>query len=79
MKEERIPTKEALRRILLSASKQARVASILLAHSGLRPESIGDYRRQDGLAVRDLRALDDHHTSDEAGPNPPTKDLQSAR
>lgn len=57
LKEERVPTKEELRRILLSASKQARVASILLAHGGLRPESIGDYRGRDGVTVRDLPEL----------------------
>jgi hypothetical protein len=57
LKEERVPTKEELRRILLSASKQARVASIFLAHGGLRPESIGDYRGQDGVTVRDLPEL----------------------
>jgi hypothetical protein len=57
LKEERVPTKEELRRILLSASKQARVACILLAHAGLRPESIGDYRGRDGLTVRDLPEL----------------------
>jgi hypothetical protein len=57
LKEERVPTKEELRRILLSTSKQARVASILLAHAGLRPESIGDYRGKDGLTIRDLPEL----------------------
>jgi len=57
LREERVPTREELRRILLSASKQARVPSILLAHSGLRPESIGDYRGQDGLRIRDLPEL----------------------
>jgi integrase len=57
LKDERVPTKEELHRILLSASKQARVASILLAHGGLRPESIGDYRGQDGLRVSDLPEL----------------------
>jgi hypothetical protein len=57
LKDERVPTKEELHRILLSASKQARVASILLAHAGLRPETIGDYQGQDGLTIRDLPEL----------------------
>ncbi len=57
LRNERVPTKEELRRILLSASKQARVASILLAHSGLRPETIGDYRGEDGLRIGDLPEL----------------------
>jgi len=57
LKEERVPTKEELRRIFLSSGKQTRVASVLLAHAGLRPESIGDYRGQDGLVIRDLPEL----------------------
>jgi len=57
LKDERVPTKEELRRILLSATKQARVACILLAHGGLRPESIGDYRGQDGITIRDFPEL----------------------
>ena len=57
LKDERVPTKEELHRILLSAGKQARVASILLAHAGLRPETIGDYQGRDGLTIRDLPEL----------------------
>jgi integrase len=57
LKEERVPTKDELRRIFLSASKQARVSSVLLAHAGLRPETIGDYRGQDGITMRDLPEL----------------------
>jgi hypothetical protein len=57
LKEERVPTKDELRRILLSASKQARVSSVFLAHAGLRPETIGDYKGQDGITIRDLPEL----------------------
>ncbi len=57
LKEEHSPAKEELRRILISGSKQARVACILMAHAGLRPETIGDYRGQDGLTIRDLPEL----------------------
>lgn len=57
LKEERVPTKDELRRVFLSASKQARVSSVLLAHGGLRPESIGDYRGQDGITIHDLPEL----------------------
>jgi integrase len=57
LKEERVPTKDELRRILLSASKQARVSSVLLAHAGLRPETIGDYKGQDGITIHDLPEL----------------------
>jgi hypothetical protein len=49
LKEERVPTKDELRRILLSADKQARVASVLVAQSGLRLETLRDYHGQDGL------------------------------
>jgi hypothetical protein len=57
LKEERVPTKDELRRVFLSASKQARVSSAFLAHGGLRPETIGDYRGQDGLTIHDLPEL----------------------
>ena len=57
LKDERVPTKDELRRIFLSASKQARVACALVAHSGLRLEAIGNYRADDGLRIRDLPEL----------------------
>jgi hypothetical protein len=61
LRDERVPTKDELHHVLLSASKQARVASILVAHGGLRLESIGDYRGQDGLTIRDLPELQIGH------------------
>jgi len=39
--DERIPTREELRRIFLSADDKGRVACVLLAHSGLRPGVLG--------------------------------------
>ena len=57
LKEERVPTKDELRRVFLSATKQARVSSVFLAHAGLRPKSIGDYRGLDGITIRDLPEL----------------------
>ena len=57
LKEERVPTKEELRRIFLSASKQARVACALVAHAGLRLETIGNYQGSDGLRIRDVPEL----------------------
>jgi integrase len=62
LRDERVPTKDELHHVLLSASKQARVASILVAHGGLRLESIGDYKGQDGLTVRDLPELKVDHS-----------------
>ncbi len=57
LKEERVPTKEELKRIFLSADKQARTGSVFVAHSGLRLETLGDYHGQDGLRLRDLPGL----------------------
>jgi hypothetical protein len=57
LKDERVPTKDELRRIFLSAGKQARVACALIAHGGLRLETIGNYHADDGLRIRDLPEL----------------------
>src|SRR2546428_3499166 len=51
---ERVPTQEELRRIFLAASPRERVAAALLAHAGLRIESLGNYRGNDGLRLGDL-------------------------
>src|SRR5437867_5499392 len=51
---ERVPTQEELRRIFLAASPRERVAAALLAHAGLRIESLGNYRGHDGLRLGDL-------------------------
>jgi hypothetical protein len=55
--DERIPSKEELRRILLSATKQSRVAVALMAFGGLRPQVLGDYTGRDGLRIGDLPEL----------------------
>ncbi len=54
---ERVPTQDELRRILLAASPRERCAAVLLAHAGLRPEALGNYRGTDGLRIRDLPDL----------------------
>jgi len=54
LKEERVPTKEELRKIFLSGDKKARVSSVLVAHSGLRIKTLGNYRGDDGLRIKDL-------------------------
>ena len=41
LRDERTPTPEELRRIFLSGNKKARTASVLMAHSGLRPVTLG--------------------------------------
>jgi len=54
LRDERTPTPEELRRIFLSGDKKARTACVLMAHSGLRPVTLGNYRGTDGLRVRDF-------------------------
>jgi len=54
LRDERVPTQQELRRIFLSADSKARVACVLVAHSGLRISSIGNYLGNDGLRVKDF-------------------------
>jgi hypothetical protein len=52
--DERIPDRERLERILRFATPRARVSIALMAFSGLRPESLGDYLGTDGLKLGDF-------------------------
>ena len=54
---ERVPSKEELARILRKATSRGRVAIAIMAFSGLRPESLGDYEGTDGLRLGDLKDL----------------------
>ncbi|MBC7078682.1 MAG: site-specific integrase, partial [Synergistales bacterium] len=54
LRDERVPTQSELRRIFLSADKKARVACVLVAHSGLRLMTLGNYAGTDGLRIRDF-------------------------
>jgi hypothetical protein len=54
LQDERVPTKEELKRVFLSGDQKARTASVLIAHSGIRIESLGNYKGKDGLTVSDL-------------------------
>jgi len=54
LRDERVPTQQELRRIFLSGDKKARVACVLVAHSGLRLMTLGNYRGMDGLRVMDF-------------------------
>ena len=58
---ERVPSKEELARIMRKATSRGRVAIAIMAFSGLRPESLGDYEGTDGLKLGDLKDL---HISD---------------
>ncbi|MCI4327204.1 MAG: site-specific integrase [Thermoplasmata archaeon] len=55
--DERVPTPDELRDILLAATPQQRVAVALMAFSGVRPEVLGNYSGKDGLRVGDLHEL----------------------
>ena len=60
--EERVPTQEELRTIFLSSTKRDRVSCALMAHAGVRPETLGNYRGTDGLRIQDfpeMRVEDD--------------------
>jgi len=57
LKDERVPTKEELKKIFLSGDKKARVSSVLVAHSGLRIKTLGNYEGEDGLRIRDMPEL----------------------
>ena len=54
LRDERVPTQQELRRIFMSGDKKTRAACVLIAHSGLQLMTLGDYRGQNGLRVKDL-------------------------
>lgn len=58
LREERVPTKEELDKILRMATPRARVSIALMAFCGLRPESIGNYAGTDGLRLSDFAELE---------------------
>ena len=51
---ERVPSKDELSRILRMASPRGRVSIAMIAFSGLRPESLGDYLGTDGIRLGDF-------------------------
>jgi hypothetical protein len=54
---ERIPTPEQLRLIIGALPPRGRVCALLMAHSGLRPGTLGNDRGADGLTLGDLPEL----------------------
>ena len=52
---ERVPIQEELKKIFLSGDKKTRTASVIVAHSGVRLKTIGNYRGDDGLKVERAR------------------------
>lgn len=57
LREERVPNQDELRRIFLAGDERVRAACALMAHAGLRPETLGDYEGSDGLRIKDLPEL----------------------
>ncbi len=55
--DERVPSKDELTKILRMASRRCRVSVALMALSGLRPESLGDFKGTDGIRLGDFREL----------------------
>ena len=53
--DERVPTREELAKMLRKATTRGRVAIALMAFSGLRPESLGDYLGKDGIRLSDFK------------------------
>ncbi len=54
---ERVPSREELAVILRKASLRGRVEIALIAFSGIRPESLGNYNGTDGIKLGDLKEL----------------------
>jgi hypothetical protein len=57
LKDEKVPTQAELKKIFFSTDLKGRTASVLVAHSGLRIEVVGNYLGDDGLRIRDLPEL----------------------
>ncbi len=59
---ERVPTLEEMRSVMLAAKPHERLVVALMAFSGLRPGAIGSYLGDDGLRLKDLPEL--HYPGD---------------
>lgn len=57
LKDERVPTLDELKRIFLSGDSKARTTCVLIAHGGLRLQTLGNYQGEDGLRIGDLPEL----------------------
>ena len=58
LQDERVPTQDELRSIFLAGNDKTRTICALLAHSGLRPQALGNYKGTDGLTLKDLPELE---------------------
>jgi hypothetical protein len=57
VEDERVPTQEELSKIITVSSLRGRVSIALMAFSGLRPETIGNFKGDDGLKISDFPEL----------------------
>jgi hypothetical protein len=55
---ERVPSQDELKKVLLCGDEKARAVCILLSQSGLRPEVLGNYDGTDGLKISDLPEME---------------------
>lgn len=67
-RKEKTPTKDEVRKVLLAADPRTRVLIALLAFSGLRPTSIGNYDGSDGIRLGDIPELNLNELSFEKVP-----------
>ncbi|MGC8619097.1 MAG: site-specific integrase, partial [Thermoplasmata archaeon] len=54
IQDERPPTREELEKIIRNASLRGRAIIGILAFSGIRPESLGNYKGTDGIVLKDI-------------------------
>jgi hypothetical protein len=54
---ERVPTPEELGGVLAGLSLRSRAVALLIAHAGLRPQTLGTYQAEAGLTLGDLPEL----------------------
>ncbi len=58
LKDERVPSQETLRNILLAGDSRERLACSIMAFTGVRPQVLGNYRGTDGLKISDIVDMD---------------------
>ena len=58
IQDERPPTREELEKIIRNASLRGRAIIGILAFSGIRPESLGNYKGTDGIVLKDIEGLE---------------------
>ena len=52
--DDRVPTQEEFRTLLRASDLRTQAIEILMAHSGFRPQVLGDFKGEDGLRLKDI-------------------------